>query len=104
MRKFLLLLTFLLASQMAWAQRTLPANAKRAEIGAQQMLPMVMLNKDVRRLAPGGIIFDTANRRITHGQLLPGSEVIYELDRNGEILRIVVLTPEEEARFDRAKK
>ncbi len=104
MRKFLLLLTFFLASSLAWAQRTLPPDAKRAEIGAQQMLPTVMLNKDVRRLAPGGIIFDTANRRITHGQLLPGSEVIYELDRNGEILRIVILTPEEQARFDRAKK
>jgi hypothetical protein len=65
---------------------------------------MVMLNKEAHRLAPGGIIFDTANRRITHGQLRPGSEVLYELDRNGEILRIVVLTPEEEARLDRAKK
>jgi hypothetical protein len=104
MRKFLLLLTFLLASPMAWSQRTLPGDAKRAEIGASQALPMVMLNNDVRRLAPGGIIFDAANRRITHGQLLPGSEVIYELDRNGEILRIVVLTAEEEARFNRANK
>jgi hypothetical protein len=104
MRKLLLLLTFLAAANMAWAQRTLPANAKRAEIGTQQMLPMVMLNQEAHRLAPGGLIFDAANRRITHGQLRPGSEVIYELDRNGEILRIVVLTPEEEARFDRAKK
>ena len=104
MRKFLLLLTFLAAANMAWAQRTLPANAKRAEIGTQQMLPLVMLNQEAHRLAPGGLIFDAANRRITHGQLRPGSEVIYELDRNGEILRIVVLTPEEEARFDRAKK
>ena len=104
MRKFLLLLTFLLASPMASAQRSLPPDTKRAEIGAQQMLPMVMLNQDVRRLAPGGIIFDAANRRIPHGQLMPGSEVIYELDRNGEILRIVVLTPEEQARLDRAKK
>ena len=68
------------------------------------MLPMVMLNTEAHRLAPGGIIFDTANRRITQGQLRPGSEILYELDRNGEILRIVVLTPEEEARLDRAKK
>ena len=104
MRKLLLLLTFFAAANMAWAQRTLPANAKRAEIGTQQMLPMVMLNTEAHRLAPGGIIFDTANRRITQGQLRPGSEILYELDRNGEILRIVVLTPEEEARLDRAKK
>jgi hypothetical protein len=104
MRKFLLLLTFLAASGSAWAQRTLPADAKRAEIGEQQMLPMIALDQEVRRLAPGGIIFDATNRKITHGQLLPGSEVIYQLDRNGDILRIIVLSPEEQARLDRAKK
>jgi hypothetical protein len=103
MRKFLLLLTFLAASGSAWAQRTLPADAKRAEIGAQQALPMVQIGNEVRRLAPGGIIFDAANRRITHGQLPPGSDVVYVLDRNGEVLRIVILTPEEQARLDRAK-
>lgn len=103
MRKFLLLLTFLVASTQAWAQRTLPPEAKRAEIGAQQALPMVAIGNQVLRLAPGGIIFDAANRRITHGQLPPGSDVVYQLDRNGEILRIVILTPEEQARLDRAK-
>jgi len=64
---------------------------------------MVAIGNQVLRLAPGGIIFDAANRRITHGQLPPGSEVVYQLDRNGEILRIVILTPEEQARLDRAK-
>ena len=103
MRKFLLLLTFLVASTQAWAQRTLPPEAKRAEIGTQQALPMVAIGNQVLRLAPGGIIFDAANRRITHGQLPPGSDVVYQLDRNGEILRIVILTPEEQARLDRAK-
>ena len=103
MRKFLLLLTFLAVSLPAWAQRTLPPEAKRAEIGAQQALPMVAIGDQLLRLAPGGIIFDAANRRITHGQLLPGTDVVYQLDRNGEILRIVILTPEEQARLDRAK-
>ena len=68
MRKFLLLLTFLAISAPALAQRTLPPEAKRAEIGAQQALPMVAIGNDLFRLAPGGIIFDAANRRITHGQ------------------------------------
>jgi len=103
MRKFLLLLTFLVASTQAWAQRTLPPEAKRAEIGAQQALPMVAIGNQLLRLSPGGIIFDASNRRITHGQLPPGSDVVYQLDRNGEILRIVILTPEEQARLDRAK-
>lgn len=103
MRKFLLLLTFFVATSSAWAQRTLPTDAKRAEVGEQQMLPMVLIGGETRRLAPGGIIIDAANRRITHGQLLPGSEVVYVLDRNGDVLRIIVLTPEEQARLDRAK-
>lgn len=103
MRKFLLLLTFLVATTPAWAQRTLPPQAKRAETGAQQALPMVAIGNQLLRLAPGGIIFDAANRRITHGQLPPGSDVLYQLDRNGEVLRIVILTPEEQARLDRAK-
>lgn len=103
MRKFLLLLTFLAAAAPALAQRTLPPDAKRAEIGDQQMLPMVQIGNEVRRLAPGGIIFDAANRRITQGQLLPGTDVVYVLDRNGDVLRIVILTPEEQARLDRAK-
>ena len=64
---------------------------------------MVAVGNQLLRLAPGGIIFDAANRRITHGQLPPGSDVVYQLDRNGEILRIVILTPEEQARLDRAK-
>ncbi len=64
---------------------------------------MVAIGNQVLRLAPGGIIFDAANRRITHGQLPQGSDVVYQLDRNGEILRIVILTPEEQARLDRAK-
>jgi hypothetical protein len=103
MRKFLLLLTFLIATTSTWAQRALPPEAKRAEIGAQQALPMVAIGNQLLRLAPGGVILDKSNRSITHGQLPPGSDVVYQTDRNGEVLRIVILTPEEQARLDRAK-
>ncbi|MBS1216882.1 MAG: hypothetical protein H6R21_15 [Proteobacteria bacterium] len=64
---------------------------------------MVQIGSEVLRLAPGGIIIDTNNRTITHGQLPPGAEVLYVTDKNGEVLRIVLLTPEEQARLDRAK-
>lgn len=108
MRKFLLLLTFLAStcclSIPAWAQRALPAGGKRAETGAQQMLPMVMLDQEVRRLAPGSVIIDANNRSITHGQLPPGMDVLYVLDRNSEVQRIIILTPQEQARLDQAKK
>ncbi len=104
MRKLMLLLAFLLFSGPVWAQRTLPAEAKRATTGERQMLPLVQLGSETRRLAPGGVIIDRNNRSITHSQLPPGSEVLYLLDRNGELLRLVILTPEEQARIDSTKK
>ena len=104
MRKLMLLLAFLVFAAPVWAQRALPADAKRGTSGERQMFPTVQIGKDVLRLAPGGIIVNTNNLTITQGQLLPGSEVLYQLDRNGEVLRIVILTPEEQARLDRTKK
>ena len=68
------------------------------------MFPMVQIGKENLRLAPGGIIVNSNNLTITQGQLLPGSEILYQLDRNGEVLRIVILTPEEQARLNSAKK
>lgn len=104
MRKLMLLLAFLVFAGPAWAQRALPAEAKRGTTGERQMLPLVQLGNEIRRLAPGGVIVDSNNRSITHNQLLPGSEVLYLLDRNGEVLRLVILTAEERARIDSTKK
>jgi hypothetical protein len=103
MRKLMLLLAFLVFATPAWAQRVLPSDAKRGQIGARQMLPMVQIGNQTRRLAPGGVIIDTNNRSITHQQLLPAAEVLYMLDRNDEVSRLIILTPEEQARLDRAK-
>ncbi len=104
MRKLMLLLAFLAFTAPAWAQRALPAEAKRGTTGERQMFPTVQVGTEILRLAPGGIIVNSNNLTITQGQLPPGSEVLYQLDRNGEILRIVILTPEEQARLDRTKK
>jgi len=103
MRKLMLLLTFLACVTSAWAQRTLPADAKRATIGVPQALPVVQLGKELLRLAPGGIIVDAQNRTVTHNQIPPGGDALYLLNRNGEITRMVILTPEEQARLKRAK-
>jgi len=99
----MLLLAFLVFATSAWAQRVLPSDAKRGQIGERQMLPMVQIGNETRRLAPGGVIIDTNNRSITHQQLLPVAEVLYLLDRNSEVSRVIILTPEEQARLDRAK-
>ncbi|MBY0270952.1 MAG: hypothetical protein K2X06_13860 [Burkholderiales bacterium] len=96
-------MAFLVFAAPAWAQRALPAEAKRGTTGERQMFPMVQIGKENLRLAPGGIIINSNNLSITQGQLLPGSEVLYQLDRNGEVQRIVILTPEEQARLGTKK-
>ena len=104
MRKLMLLLAFLVFAAPALAQRALPAEAKRGTTGERQMFPMVQIGAEILRIAPGGIIINSNNLSITQGQLPPGAEVLYQLDRNGEVQRIVILTPEEQARLNSAKK
>ena len=102
-RKLLAISTaaILLAVGVAHAQfRTLPANAKRAIVGQQQYpLPYVNLGGVVAKLAPGGVIYDQNNRSIVHNALPPGADVAFVIDANGDIRRIYILTPQEQARF-----
>ena len=93
--------TFLLLAGVAHAQvRTLPAEAKRATVGQQQYaLPYIDFGDTKVKLAPGGIIFDENNRTIVHNALPPGANVVYTTDVNGDIGRIYILTPQEQAQF-----
>ena len=89
----------------AYAQmsRALPANGKLGELAGQlHPLPLVQIDKALIRLAPGGRIIDQNNRSIVHGSLPTNAQVLYVLDPNGEISRIVILTPEELARIQQA--
>ena len=84
--------------------RTLPVNAKRATVGQQQLaLPFVDLGGKVVKLAPGGVIYDQNNRSVVHGALPPGADVAFTIDMNGDIARIYILTPFEQAQFDQQK-
>jgi hypothetical protein len=91
----------LLSVDIAYAQlRAMPANAKRATVGQQQYpLPYIDLDGNRVRLAPGGVIYDQHNRTIVHGALPPGAPVGYTLDMNGDVGRIYILTPQEQATF-----
>ena len=91
----------LLAAGFAHAQlRTLPANAKLTTVGQQQYpLPYISLGGAVARLAPGGVIYDQNNRSIVHAALPPGALVAVVADMNGDIRRVYILTPQEQARF-----
>ena len=96
-----MLAVLLVTASAAYAQiRTLPANAKRATIGQEQFpMPYINIGGTRVRLAPGGVIYDQNNRTIVHGALPPGSDVAVVPDMNGDIGRIYILTPQEQARF-----
>ncbi len=96
-----MLVVLIAAAGSAYAQvRTLPANAKRATIGQEQYpLPYINIGGTQVRLAPGGVIYDQNNRTIVHGALPPGADVAVVPDMNGDIGRIYILTPQEQAQF-----
>jgi len=98
----MLLATVLLYFGAVHAQlRTLPANAKRATVGQQQYVqPYIDLGGTLLRLAPGGVIYDQNNRMIVHGSLPPGADVVYTTDMNGDVARIFILTPFEQAQLN----
>jgi hypothetical protein len=92
-------------SQHAEAQqiRFLPANGKRGTTGTKQALPLLIINRETLRLAPGGLIFDINNRTILHGSLPMGADIWYQLNFSGEVQRIYILRPDEQTRLDQGK-
>ena len=107
MRYLLLLLTVasLMLAETGYTQfRTLPAAAKRATVGDRpHALPYVELGGKVVRLAPGGVIYDQNNRTIVHGALPAGAAVAFTTDMHGDIARIYILTPQEQALLDQRR-
>jgi hypothetical protein len=106
MRTILAAFAFALAlttSSHAQLQRLLPAGGKLGQaFGQQHQYPMVQINREVLRLAPGGVILDQNNRFIVHGALPARADVLYVLDNRGDISRIVILTPQELARLQQS--
>jgi len=66
--------------------------------------PSCKTARQVLRLAPGGRITDENNRSIVHAHLPAQATVLYTLDNQGDISRIIILTPEEAARIKQAGK
>lgn len=85
-------------------QRPLPSQGKRGELGAPLPLPMVQIGREVLRLAPGGVIYDQSNRTILHSALPPEAAVLYTTDGKGDLQRLYILTPAEQAMLDRSRK
>jgi hypothetical protein len=80
--------------------RFLPPNGKRGVTGGSLPLPQVVIGRETRTLAPGGLIFDDNNRTILHGSLPVGADVWYQLNDGNQIQRIYILRPDERARLD----
>jgi hypothetical protein len=97
--KILLWLAFavLLALQLrAIAGRMLPQDAASGELTASKY-PYVTIGSKQFHLAPGSRIFDRNNRIIVPNSLPPGATVLYQVDSNGDLAKMWLLTPEEAA-------
>ena len=76
--------------------RQFPPGAKLAEmVGQNQPFPLLELDDKVYRLAPGSRIIDEHNRVIVHSSLPKQAHVLYVLDANGDVSRVVILRPDE---------
>lgn len=95
MRRLILVLIAAFSTAAAAQLRTIPQEAKRGEIRhVQEML--VEIDGERQRLAPGAQIRDTSNRMIVPTAIPAGTRVRYLLDAQGMVVRVWVLTPEEE--------
>ena len=99
MPRSLLALVFamiLAAAAPAGAQnlRLIPADAKRGEFSARE-LPTVEINGKALRLAPGARILNERNMSVTPNLVAPKSRVAYQLDGQGQVRTVWVLTAAE---------
>ena len=99
----LALATAWIAASHAQMPRQLPADGKLGELVGQQPFPLLQINNQVVRLAPGGRIYDQHNRTILHTFLPERATVLFVQDMNGDISRLYILRPEELVQIQRAR-
>ena len=99
MRALLLAVALSVTANAAAQLRSIPADAKRAEL---RPVRDRVVELDGRRatLAPGAQIRDTANRIVLPGSLPESSLVKYDVDDDGNVKRVWILTPQEAAARD----
>ena len=96
MRALAVLLTVLFAASAAAQVRTIPQDARRAQIRHVQA-NIVELNGVQAPLAPGAQIRDASNRIIIPTSVPAGALVKFRLDENGQVREVWILTPTEAA-------
>ena len=76
--------------------RQLPSNGKLGALtGQQQPFPLLQIDSNVLRLAPGGRIYDEQNRIILHNSLPANATVLFVQDTNGDVARVYILRADE---------
>jgi hypothetical protein len=101
-----LLVALLLALGCATAQaqvRTIPPDATRGTVRHLQEM-IVQIDGERRRLAPGVLIRDAANRIVLPASLAQDTLVKFRLDEAGMVRQMWVLTPQEAAQTDAPKQ
>ncbi len=79
------------------APRRIPADTLRGTYTAAT-LPGVYIDGKLMRLAPGARVVTPSNRTVTPGQVPADTPVRYQLDAQGQIRMVWVLTAEEAAK------
>jgi len=101
MTKYLLpMLAALLFSFSAHAGRNFPPNAQAGDLKGVQN-PYVKIGDKTYRLSPGSHIYDRFNRIVLPVSAPQTGKVMFQLDSQGFLHKLWVLTPEEEAALAR---
>ena len=66
-------------------------------------LPKIIIGRERSTSRPAAFIFDTNNRTILQNSLPVGADVWYQINNDGQIQRIYILRPEEQARLNQTK-
>lgn len=98
MLKTFALIFSLIVSYPAFAERALPYSAKRGELTSAQY-PFVTIGGKRYQLAPGAKVYDKENRIIMPTLYPARAPIAYQEDLNGDIIKIWLLTVEEQRKF-----
>ena len=101
MKHFVFLFLFLVASSVG--ARNIPLDSLEGRVSPLQY-PYIKINGKQLRLSPGARIYDTNNRIIQTSRLPATSQAIYQLNFQGDVQRVWLITTQELTEFQTNKK
>ena len=102
MKRFVFFLMLLIASSVCLA-RKIPSDGLEGQVSPLGY-PYIKVNGKSLRLSPGARIYDTNNRIIQTTSLPASSKAIYQLNAQGDVQKIWLVTPNEFTEFQSNKK